>query len=95
MQRLLSGSASFDVGSEDINDVFAALGDGEATIQLNSTLGPPTFDAATGARPVDASVFCFESKGTFSERHMNVLRYDRKLEQFRGTSFPCFTGFYP
>ncbi len=90
MKRLLSGD-SFDIGSTTINDVFDALDVADATIQLNSTLGPPTFDPDTGVRPVDGGVFCFEKTGISStERRLDVLRYDRELEQLKGDDFPCF-----
>jgi hypothetical protein len=93
MKRLLSGDP-FDIGATDINDVFDALDVPGGTLQLNSTLGPPSFDPETGVRPVDGGVFCFykeneNSKST--QRAFDVLRYDRELEQFNDAEFPCFT----
>jgi hypothetical protein len=93
MQRLLSGD-SFDVGPTLIGDVFNALSVTGASVSLQSTLGPPSFDAETGVRPVDGSVFCFSAVGAVT--HVtDVLRYDRDKGALVGKSFPCFSGFYP
>ena len=82
-------------------DAFGELDDAldveDGTLQLNSTLGPPTFDPETGVRPVDAGVFCFFSEnGTASKRRLDVQRYDRTLGEFRdGREEPCFAGLFP
>ncbi|HKY36439.1 MAG TPA: hypothetical protein VJN18_10895 [Polyangiaceae bacterium] len=93
MKRLLSGDP-FDIGAMAINDVFDALDVEGATLQLNSTLGPPSFDPETGVRPVDGGVFCFSrenEQATSTQRELDVLRYDRDLEHFGDAEFPCFT----
>jgi hypothetical protein len=93
MQRLLSGQ-SFAIGPAAIGDVFNALAVADASVDVQSTLGPPSFDAETGVRRVDGSVFCFSAVGAVT--HVtDVLRYDRAKGTLVGKSFPCFSGFYP
>lgn len=89
MRRLIAGPR-FDVGPTAIADVFAALADEEASIELFGTLGPPDFDADTGERIGTSSAFCFfrNSASTVVPR-IDVLRYDRDNAEFVG-NFPCF-----
>jgi hypothetical protein len=93
MHRLLSGTR-YDVGPGAIDATFKALSKAGSTIHLNSTLGPPDFDAETGVRPVDGSVLCFEKVGFTVQRRNDVLRYDRDAGALTG-SFPCFNNFFP
>ncbi len=91
MQRLLSGD-SFNVGPMVISEIFNTLREASTSISLQSTLGPPGFDAKTGVRPVNGSVFCFDQAGVPKS---DVLRYDAAKNDVVGESFPCFNGIYP
>lgn len=93
MKRLLSGD-SFDVGPSSITDVFVALTEGEGSVHVRSTLGPPDFDAKTGVRAVDGSVFCFDRVGNTARVVPDALRYDRNAKALVGKSFPCISGFF-
>jgi hypothetical protein len=92
MQRLLDGT-SIDIGPSTIQETFDELTAG-STVRVLSTLGPPGFDAKTGVRAVDGSVFCFARNGLLVEQRKHVLRYDRDQGGLTGT-FPCFSGFFP
>jgi len=92
MRRLLDGDTSYAIGPKLIQSTFGALGAG-SNVHVLSTLGPPDFDPATGVRPVEASVLCFDNLGTYVVPHRNVLRYDRDVGALAGT-FPCFSGFF-
>lgn len=91
MKRLLAGT-SFNVGPSPIGDIFNTLAAPNATINLQSTLGPPSFDPKTGVRPVTGGVFCFDKTGTSLT---DVLRYDAAKRDVTGQPFPCFSGIYP
>jgi hypothetical protein len=91
--RLLAG-APFNVGPKAISGVLKQLAGKKTEVALTSTLGPPTFDADTGVRPVEASVFCFKSE-TGVQLNVDVLRYDAQANELVGAAFPCFDGFYP
>jgi branched-chain amino acid transport system substrate-binding protein len=93
MLRLLQGQR-YGVGPDDINSVFEALDDG-ATIELDTTQGPPTFNRATGTRIDDGSVYCFENSPTAGLRlRSEVLRYHHESGELTGGPF-CFPGFFP
>jgi hypothetical protein len=93
MLRLLQGQR-YGVGPDDINAVFQALDDG-ATIELDTTQGPPTFNRATGTRIDDGSVYCFENSPTAGLRlRPEVLRYHHESGELTGSPF-CFPGFFP
>lgn len=96
MKRLVSGAA-VPIGPLDILSTFQALSDPEATVQIQSTLGPPTFDAETGVRQIDGSVFCFARNGTDVTVTVDSYRYDRALGDLRkserGDDF-CIKGFF-
>jgi hypothetical protein len=89
MQRLLSGRLEFGVGPDDLPSALSALSTPNATITLNGTMGPPTWDPATGGRTDPGSVWCVDSSGT---QRADVLRYDTTNHSLVGT-FPCITGF--
>lgn len=92
MKRLITGDA-LDDGPADIGNVFTALGAG-STLSLQSTLGPPDFDATTGVRAVTPGVFCYQyDQGIFTP-WANTLRYDAATDSFTGP-YPCLTGFPP
>jgi hypothetical protein len=93
MLRLLKGP-SLDIGPGTITDTFKALAPKGATLHVGSTLGPPDFDAATGVRPVDGSVFCFTRQNNTASPVIDVLRYDRDAHALTGKAFPCISGFY-
>ena len=92
MPRLINGKA-YDVGPANISTVFQALSKPASTIELDGTLGKPNFDATTGVRRDQGSVFCFESDNGVISPQPDVLRYNTELGQFEGT-FPCFSNFY-
>jgi hypothetical protein len=93
LKRLLEGKA-FNVGPKQIGAIFQELSSPSGSISLASTLGPPTFDATSGVRSVQSSVFCFDPADGLQLR-VDVLRYDEQTQQLTGEDFPCFTGFYP
>jgi hypothetical protein len=70
MNRLLSGPA-YTVGPDRMGQAMGILSVPSATIQLNGTLGPPTFNL-DGTRDSPGSVWCIDSSQTF---HADVLRY--------------------
>jgi hypothetical protein len=87
MQRLIRGD-SYDVGSSNIDAVLELLRDPDASISLNGTLGPPKFDARTGARRAPGSIWCVASTASGFEYHYDVWR-DGDDGQVR--PFDCFT----
>lgn len=94
MKRLLSGP-SFDPVPTAISDVFAALDEPEATIRLESTLGPPGFDEVTGSRPIDASLLCFSRNGAQVTLERDVRRFDRADNRFEGGGAFCSSDLVP
>ncbi|HEX2872802.1 MAG TPA: hypothetical protein VHP33_16180 [Polyangiaceae bacterium] len=92
MQRLFSGDG-YKVGPTTISATFKALSVEDATIHLDSTLGPPEFDPKTGVRPVDGGVFCFKSISTTAKLVPDVLRYNPETKMFTGDFSPCNAGF--
>jgi hypothetical protein len=82
MQRLLSGPA-LAIGPTNILSTFDALREPEGTAEIQSTLGPPTFDPATGVRQVDGSVYCFNRTGKDITVTMDSYRFDRTLGKLR------------
>jgi hypothetical protein len=96
MKRLVSG-APVPIGPLDILSTYQALSDPDVTVQIQSTLGPPTFDAETGVRQIDGSVFCFARNGTEVTVTVDSYRYDRALGDLRkserGDDF-CINGFF-
>jgi len=91
MKRLLSGT-KFNIGPDPIGDIFNTLTTPTATIDLQSTLGPPSFDPNNGVRRVTGGVYCFDKAGT---TEFDVLRYDPAKQDVTGPPFPCFSGIYP
>lgn len=94
MRRLLSGD-SFDPVPTQMSDVFAALAEPETTIRLQSTLGPPGFNEATGSRSVQASLFCFNRLASNFVLERDVRRYDADLDQFVGDEPFCSSNIVP
>jgi hypothetical protein len=84
MKRLLSGQR-VDVGPEGIPAGVAYLQVPNSQIALYGTLGPPDFDAGTGARISEGSVWCVADTG---EPLSDVLRLDDGGELVG--DFPCF-----
>lgn len=85
MPRLLAGRPAFDVGPEDLAAAYRALEDPASAIALNGTLGPPDFDARTGARATAGTVWCIAEDLRFET---DVLRLDDD-GQLAGR-FPCY-----
>lgn len=94
MKRLLSGDP-LAIGPSNINQAFMTLSDKSSTLQIQSTMGPPGFDPATGVRQVDGAVFCFSRSANAAKLQSDVLRYDRSQKKLIGTTFPCISGFFP
>jgi hypothetical protein len=94
MQRLLAGP-SFDPVPSVISDVFDVLKEPEATIKLESTLGPPGFDPINGSRPIDASLLCFTRAGESVMLHRDVRRFDRAMDEFVGEGAFCSSNMVP
>jgi hypothetical protein len=84
MLRILSGPR-YNVGPFDIGPIFQALGDHQSSIQLNGTLGPPSFNTTTGARIGRGALFCFD----------NLLFAHPQVEVYDGTTlagnFDCYS----
>jgi hypothetical protein len=93
MQRLLRGP-SLDIGPDAITPTFDALRPPGSSLHVGSTLGPPGFDANTGVRPVDGSVFCFKRQNNTASALIDVLRYDRDAGALKGKPFPCISNFF-
>jgi len=93
MRRLLDGT-NVSIGPGAIVDAFDVLSTDGATLHLETTLGPPNFDEATGVRPVDGSVFCFTRQNNTASARIDVLRYDRDEQALTGKGFPCISGFF-
>jgi hypothetical protein len=92
MQRLFSGDG-YKVGPTTVSATFKALSVQDATIHLDSTLGPPDVDPKTGVRPVDGGVFCFKRIGATAKLVPDVLRYNPQTKLFTGDFSPCNAGF--
>jgi hypothetical protein len=95
MQRLISGTP-MAIGPEHILDTFDALRAGES-LELQSTLGPPSFDPETGVRQIDGSVFCFNLSGQEVTVSQDTYRYDRMLGDLRKPKFAdpfCIPNFF-
>jgi hypothetical protein len=96
MQRLLSGPA-LTIGPNTILSTFDALRHPDGTAEIQSTLGPPSFDAATGVRQIDGSVYCFNRNGKDVTVTIDSYRFDRSLGELRkserGDPF-CIDGFF-
>jgi hypothetical protein len=93
---------SYDMGPAGIAGVESALGaPGTPVVSLNGTLGPPTFNRATGARVGQGDVYCADLADNGPTWAYDVLR----LEAADGGSpldgaplegtFPCFDGMAP
>jgi hypothetical protein len=85
MRRLLNGRA-FNVGPGDLADAYRELGIAGNTITLNGAMGPPDFDARTGARSTPGTVWCLDEHLTV---RTDVLRLD--ADGHLAGDFPCFT----
>jgi hypothetical protein len=96
MQRLLSGPA-LAIGPNTILSTFDVLRDPNASAEIRSTLGPPSFDSATGVRQIDGSVYCFNRNGTDVSVTIDSYRFDRTLGELRkskrGAPF-CIDDFF-
>jgi hypothetical protein len=93
MQRLLQGS-DVNIGPIPISSTFKTLANQKSTVHLVSTLGPPDFDATSGVRPVDGSVFCIDRTGNTAKPLFDALRYDKAKKVLTGDALPCISGFF-
>jgi hypothetical protein len=91
MTRLIGGQR-FDVGVTHIPSVLRHLQDENSTLALHGTLGPPTFDAETGSRHGNGSVWCMSLVDGVLSMKTDVLRYDPGSASLRG-EVPCIDGF--
>lgn len=92
MLRLIEGEPK-DGSPDQIDEIFELLAAPEETLSLNTTLGAPDFDPATGVRRATPSVFCFQKLQELILPRSDVLRFDREDETFTG-SYPCLDGFF-
>ncbi|HYJ11304.1 MAG TPA: hypothetical protein VEX18_19915, partial [Polyangiaceae bacterium] len=67
----------------------------EATIRLESTLGPPGFDEVTGSRPIDASLLCFARNEGQVTLERDIRRFDRAQNRFVGEAQFCSSKLVP
>ncbi len=92
MQRLFAGDG-VKIGPTTISATFKALRVEDATIHLDSTLGPPELDPETGVRPVDGGVFCFKRLSTTAKLVPDVLRFNAQTKTLTGDFTPCNADF--
>jgi len=97
LDRLQDGTP-YAMGPDDVNEAFNELfNDANSTIQLNGTLGPPTFDN-TGTRQSPGSVWCIASDGT---QILDVMRVDESsgepvlVRDSNGGFAQCHPGYMP
>src|SRR5690606_35959253 len=91
MQRLFGGERSYEIGPSDIGQLVALLRrEPESRVNLTGTMGPPDFDAETGARHGQPSVYCLSSSGF----EQNVMTYDERTGELLGSP-SCVPGFVP
>jgi hypothetical protein len=96
MKRLVSGP-KIPIQPDRILDTFEALRDGEASIELVSALGPPSFDPESGVRQIDGSVFCFNRELEEITVSFDTYRFDRALGDLRKPKFAdpfCIPDFF-
>jgi hypothetical protein len=87
LRRLTDVAApSFQVGPDDMDDIFARLREPTATLRLEGTLGPADFDQTTGVARIGGSVWCLREDGSYA---YDVLRFNRVTQDLDGT-VPCF-----
>jgi hypothetical protein len=86
MLKLLNGSVSYKVGTNDMANAIDTLSRGGA-ITLIGAGGPPNFNTATGGKDDAASVWCVASD---MSTKLDVLRYEASDGSMQG-SFPCFS----
>ncbi len=91
MQRLFGGERSYEIGPSDIGQLVALLRkEPEVRVNLTGTMGPPDFDAETGARHGQPSIYCLSSSGYVQ----NVMTYDERTGELLGSP-SCVPGFAP
>jgi hypothetical protein len=96
MKRLVSGPV-IPIHPDNILDTFDALRDGAASVEIESTLGPPSFDARNGVRQIDGSVFCFNRSDLEMTVSLDTYRFDRTLGDLRKPKFAdpfCIPDFF-
>ncbi|RYZ08708.1 MAG: hypothetical protein EOO73_07600 [Myxococcales bacterium] len=100
MRALISGSRDATVGlgenGDMINYVLGLLDNG-VNVRLEGTLGPPNFDARTGARNSPGSVWCVSKPGQTPTVKYDMLRLDPEMPtqlKLSEASF-CYPNFFP
>ena len=92
----VSSAGCFEIDDATIVETLSHLGSSDMDptgIALVGTLGPPSFDRATGARRYATSVWCVDDDGSGNVEFVpDVLDYAPETETLQG-SFPCFPGF--
>jgi hypothetical protein len=93
MRRLTNlGKTKFNVGPNDISDVFSVLDAKNFLIQLDGTMGAPDFDRDTGMRRESGSIYCFDS--TRLKIQKDVISYRRDTMQLDQVEHPlCLINF--
>lgn len=91
MLRLLEGQR-FDVGVTHIPGVVDFLQRTDQTLSLHGTMGPPSFDVATGARRGHGNVWCMHIADGVPTNWLDVMVYDPGLHTLQG-EFVCNDAF--
>ncbi len=90
IERLVSLSGvKMSVGPSQISNVLATLASGNARINLTGAMGPADFNAGTGSRVANGTVWCVDAGANFQ---YDVMRRDAETHELEG-SFPCFEDF--
>jgi hypothetical protein len=90
MRRLIGASNPYNVGPQDLPNALALVASG-ATIQLNGTMGPPSWNA-NGTRNMPGSVYCIDVTNNYRP---DVLRFRETTPGDASTAtlegdFSCF-----
>jgi len=93
MFRLTSlGKPRYDIGPNDISQVFDVLTGPDSEIELDGTMGVPDFDRNTGMRRGAGSIYCFDSARLTIQK--DVIRYNRDTKQLEQIPLPlCLINF--
>ena len=80
IKRLMEpGGTAYNVGADDVSNVYGSLLVSSNRIYLTGTLGPPDFNRDTGVRNSSGSVLCFEhtlGQAVVITEHPDTLRTD-------------------
>jgi hypothetical protein len=91
MVRLLGGQR-VDVGVTQIPGTVGLLQSADNTLALHGTMGPPSFDVATGARRGRGNVWCMRVVDGVPTAMLDALVYDPSSDSLHG-EFVCNDSF--